>query len=94
MFAIAIVRLSCYDNSVTRVFIKYLCGGVSMGWRLQVNFSDGSSELEDEVFDSEEAAEEEYEVWLDSYHAGQETLRLAGEDYDDASIVDCDIWEE
>ena len=33
-----------------------------MGWRLQINFSDGSSELVDEVFDTQEDAEAEYEV--------------------------------
>lgn len=65
-----------------------------MGWRLQINFSDGSSELVDDVFDSEEAAQEEYETWLDSWGAGKETLMLAGEDYDDSDIEDCDIWEE
>ena len=42
-----------------------------MGWRLQINFSDGSSELVDEVFDSEEAAQDEYDTWLDSWGAGR-----------------------
>lgn len=65
-----------------------------MGWRVRINFSDGSSELVDEIFDTELDAEAEYEEWLDSWEAGKETLMLAGEDYIDASIDDCDIWEE
>lgn len=65
-----------------------------MGWRLQINFSDGSSELVDEVFDTQEDAEAEYEDWVNNWGAGRETLVLAGEDYVDADIEDCDIWEE
>lgn len=65
-----------------------------MGWRLKIYFDDGDSELVDEVFDSEEDAEDEYDSWLDSWSAGAEALELAGEDYSDASITDCDIWEE
>ena len=65
-----------------------------MGWRVRINFSDGLSELVDEIFDTELDAEAEYEEWLDSWEAGKETLMLAGEDYIDASIDDCDIWEE
>lgn len=65
-----------------------------MGWRLQIYFSDGSSELLDDVFDTEEDAQDEYESWLENWGAGKETLMLAGEDYDDSDIEDCDIWEE
>lgn len=65
-----------------------------MGWRVRINFSDGLSELVDEIFDTELDAEAEYEEWLDSWEAGKETLMLAGEDYIDASIDNCDIWEE
>lgn len=65
-----------------------------MGWRLQINFSDGSSELVDEIFDTEADAEAEHDEWLDSWGAGRETLELAAEDFDDADIEDCDIWEE
>ena len=65
-----------------------------MGWKLRVNFSDGSSELLDEVFGSEEEATEEFESWLENWQVGGEVLRLAGEDYSDADIVDGDIWEE
>ncbi len=65
-----------------------------MGWRLQINFSDGESELLDDVFDTEQDAMDEYASWLDNWNAGRETLMLAGEDYVDADIGDCDIWEE
>ena len=65
-----------------------------MGWRLRINFDDGTSELVDDVFDTEEDAEREYESWLENWSAGGETLMLAGEDYSDAGIEDCDIWEE
>lgn len=65
-----------------------------MAWRLKIYFSDGSSEIIDEVFDTEEEAQEEYDSWLDSWGAGRETLELAGRDFVDADIEDCDIWEE
>ncbi len=65
-----------------------------MAWKLKINFSDGSSELVDENFKTEQDAQNEYESWLDSWNAGKETLMLAGESYSDASIEDCDIWKE
>ena len=36
-----------------------------MGFRLQINFSDGESMLIDDVFETEEDANAEYEVWLE-----------------------------
>lgn len=65
-----------------------------MGWRLRIYFDDGTDELVDDVFDTEEDAQDEYDSWLDSWNAGKETLMLAGEDYIEACIEDCDIWEE
>ena len=65
-----------------------------MAWKLRINFTDGSSELVDEDFSTEEDAQDEYQEWLDSWGAGRETLMLAGEDYIEADIEDCDIWEE
>ena len=65
-----------------------------MGWRVRINFSDGSSELVDEIFDTEEDAMDEYESWVENWGTGRGELELAGEDYCDADIVDCDIWEE
>ena len=65
-----------------------------MVWRVKINFSDGSSEVVDEDFDTMEDAEREYDEWLDSWDAGRDTLMMSGEDYIDADIEDCDIWEE
>ena len=65
-----------------------------MSWRLRIFFSDGTSELVDDEFDSEEEAQEEYRSWLENWAAGRETLMLAGEDYVEADIDDCEIWEE
>ena len=65
-----------------------------MAWKLKIYFTDGTSEIVDEDFDTEQDAENEYESWLDSWNAGRETLSLAGEDYSDADIEDCEIWEE
>ena len=65
-----------------------------MAWKLEIRFSDGTSELVDEVFETEQDARAEYESWLDNWGAGRETLMLAGEEYDEADIEDCDIWEE
>ena len=67
---------------------------MTMGYRLQIHFSDGSSELIDEVFETKEDAEAEYDSWLENYSVGGETLKLAGEDYDDSGIEGYDIFEE
>lgn len=39
-------------------------------------------------------AQDEHDSWFENWNAGRETLMLAGEDYIDADIEDCDIWEE
>ena len=65
-----------------------------MAWKLRINFSDGTSELVDEDFETKQDALDEYESWLDSWNVGGETLMMAGEDYSDAEIEDCDIWKE
>ena len=65
-----------------------------MGFRLKILISDGTEELVDDVFEAEDMAQAEYESWLDSWGAGRETLELAGEEYSDAEIEDCEIWEE
>lgn len=64
-----------------------------MGFKLTINFNDGTSQEVDEIFDTEQDAIAEYESWLDSWGAGRETLMLAGEDYSDADIEDYDIEE-
>ncbi len=65
-----------------------------MGWKLKIYFSDGSEELVDEVFDSEQAAQNEFDEWREGWVAGRDVLQLAGEDYSNANIEDCEIWEE
>ena len=65
-----------------------------MGYRLRIYFSDGTDELVDDIFDTEEDALAEYDSWLENWGAGRETLELAGEDFVDADIEDYDIWEE
>lgn len=65
-----------------------------MAWKLKVRFSDGSSELVDEDFETEQEARNEFDSWLDSWSAGKKTLMFAGEDYVDADIVDFEIWKE
>lgn len=65
-----------------------------MAWKLKIYFSDGSSELVDEAFETEQDAQDEYESWLTNWGAGRENLMLAGEDYCDADIEDYEIWEE
>ncbi len=65
-----------------------------MGWKLKILFDDGSEDLIDEVFDSEEAAQAEYDEWLEGWSAGRDVLRLAGREYSDKNIEDCEIWEE
>lgn len=65
-----------------------------MAWRLKILFDDGTEELVDEEFETEQDAQDEYDSWLDSWGAGRETLMLAGEDYCEADIEDCEIWEE
>lgn len=64
-----------------------------MGYKLTINFTDGTSEEVDEIFETEEDALAEYDVWLENWGAGRDVLKLAGEDYIEADIVDCDIDE-
>jgi hypothetical protein len=65
-----------------------------MGWRLKIYFDDGTEDVDEDVYDTEEDAEAGYDLWLDSWGAGRETLKLAGEDYIDANIEGYEIWEE
>ncbi len=65
-----------------------------MGFKLKIFFDDGSDEVLDEVFETEQDAENEYDVWLDSWRTGRNTLKLAGEDYDDSEIEDYEVFEE
>ncbi len=65
-----------------------------MAWRLKILFDDGTDSLLDEEFDTEQDARNEYQSWLDNWAEGRETPMLAGEDYDESDIEDCEIWEE
>lgn len=65
-----------------------------MAWKLEIYFSNGNSEVVDEDFETEQDAQNEYDSWLENWNVGKEHLMYAGEDYVDADIVDCDIWEE
>ena len=65
-----------------------------MGWRLRIYFDDGTEELIEDVFDTEEAAKAELRDWLEGWAEGGEVLQLAGEPYSDAEIEEWDIWEE
>lgn len=65
-----------------------------MSYRLTILFSDGTKEVVDELFETEDEAMAEYDLWLEGWEAGKETLMLAGEEYSDASIIDYDIEEE
>lgn len=65
-----------------------------MGWRVKVYFSDETEELVDDVFDSEEAAMEERDSWIENWGTGRSVLEEAGEDFCDADIDYIAIWEE
>lgn len=64
-----------------------------MSYRLTIYFSDGGSEEIDELFETERDAKNELAIWLDSWENGKETLKLAGENYVNASIDGYDIDE-
>ena len=64
-------------------------------YRLEVYFSDGSVQLEEESFETEEEAYEEYLDWQENYPVGQEMMRqLDDEDYDSATITGYRIYQE
>lgn len=66
-----------------------------MGFRVIYNFSDGSSEdILDEVFETEEDAEEAAMQGASDYSQGRGYLEEAGEDYCEETIEDWDIVEE
>lgn len=66
-----------------------------MGYRVIYNFSDGSSEdVLNEVFSTEEEAEEAARQGASDYSQGRGYLEEAGEDYCEEEIVDWDIVEE
>lgn len=64
-----------------------------MGYKLKIILSDGSSYIDDRVFETEEAAMEEYDDCVSNLPAGLEAYELSGEDYSTATIEDYEIWE-
>lgn len=65
-----------------------------MAWKLKIIFDDGTEEIVDEDFETEEAAKDEFQEWLDSWSAGAESLSNDDEWGSDANLQDCEIWEE
>ncbi len=65
-----------------------------MSYKLRIYFDDGDTELVDEEFETEADAEEEFVEWSSNYSAGRDVLELADEDYSDAEIIGCDIFED
>lgn len=65
-----------------------------MAWKLKIIFSDGSSEIDDHDFETEEEAKDEFDSWVENWDVGRETLMMAGEDYLEIDIEDYKIWEE
>lgn len=64
-------------------------------YRLEVLFSDGSVELEEESFETKEDAYEDYLDWVENYPVGQEMMRqLDDEDYSSATITGYRIYQE
>lgn len=45
-----------------------------MAWKLEIHFSDGSSELVEEDFETEQDAQDGYDSWLENWNAGREKL--------------------
>ena len=62
-----------------------------MGYKLIIYFDDGTSTEDDDIFETVEEAEERAQEWGENWEAGKETLMLAHESYNDASIVDYEI---
>lgn len=66
-----------------------------MKYRVYYNFDDGHCEdLLDELFDTEEEAEEAALEGLGNYRTGVEISQMGGHDYPPANIIDYDIDEE
>lgn len=65
-----------------------------MAFKLRINFSDGTSELVDNDFETEADAEREYGEWVANWSPGRSVLSEAGEGFFGCDIDDCDIWEE
>lgn len=63
-----------------------------MAYRINMIYSDGE-DLQDEVYDTYEEADEAAQYLCSCYHQGSEILKMGGEDYSDDD-VDYEIIEE
>lgn len=71
-----------------------MAGGKEIAWRLRIDFTDGTSELDDEIYETEDEAIDSRNDWYEGWKSGAETLELAGEDFDSRKIEDIEIFEE
>jgi hypothetical protein len=65
-----------------------------MSWKLEIYLSDGTTRIDDNDFDTEDEARNEYQCWLENWEEGREVLKLSGREYSDAEIEDYEVWEE
>lgn len=63
-------------------------------YKLKIYFSDGTSEIDDEDYETKDAAIDGYESWLDNWNEGAEVLDEAGEDHSDADIIGYKILKQ
>lgn len=66
-----------------------------MAWRLRIDFTDGTSMLDEEIYETEDEAIDSRSDWFGSWGQGMEDLELnGGEDFDSREIEDIEIFEE
>lgn len=65
-----------------------------MPWKLEIYLSDGTTRIDNNDFDTEDEARNEYQCWLENWEEGREVLKLSGREYSDAEIEDYEVWEE
>ena len=65
-----------------------------VGYKVRIDFDDGSDETLDEVFSSEEEAEAAAQQWASDYSQGGDYLKEAGEEYCKQEVIGWDIYEE
>ena len=65
-----------------------------MGYRIRFNYDDGTSELQDEIYDTYEEADEAAAQGASDYAQGGAYLDESGEGYCDSEVIDWDIIED
>jgi len=65
-----------------------------MAWKAAIVFESGYTQELEDVFSTEEEAQEAAEQWASDYGQGNEYLELAGEDHSDDEVAYFDTWEE